>query len=307
MSQGDFEVFGEGTDFEVKLSLPRIVFKSISTKPNAHWLKQIAIASVRRFFYLADDWSITLRSERYPEFSGEIIVPETTDGERFEFDGASIPVPWLVSMITIGVLRPLGVLLIASLVHDYAFRYGYLKVAKESGPAQDVRIKRDVADGLFRDLITVVNGNRIVGHVAWYFVRLGYWTGVKYNGRRRSGRAPVSVLVSFLAFFGFLAFLVATYSLAEIALSAMALYLSLYVLTLNQLQTLNWKVAMAAVLAILLAYLAAMRFYQSGSAGSADAEALVVAPVRDSLDCYSESSTRLLEHPLARSNTRPTV
>ncbi|MEL7045157.1 MAG: DUF1353 domain-containing protein, partial [Pseudomonadota bacterium] len=179
MTQDDLEVFGEGTDFEVRLRLPHIVFKSISTRPDAHWLKQIAIASVRRFFYLAEDWSITLRSDRYPDFSGEIIVPETTDGERFEFDGASIPVPWLVSMITIGVLRPLGVLLIASLVHDYAFRYGYLKVAKAGGPPQKVIIKRDVADRLFRDIITVVNGNRIVGHVAWYFVRLGYWTGVK--------------------------------------------------------------------------------------------------------------------------------
>ncbi|MEM1190827.1 MAG: DUF1353 domain-containing protein [Pseudomonadota bacterium] len=277
MNEGELEVFGAGTDFEVRLRLPHIVFKSISTRPDAHWLKQIAIASVRRFFYLAEDWSMTLRSARYPEFSGEIIVPETTDGERFEFDGASIPMPWLVSMLTIGVLRPLGVLLIASLVHDYAFRYGYLKVARADGPPEQVVIKRDVADRLFRDIITVVNGNRVVGHLAWYFVRLGYWTGVKYNGRRGSGRAPVIVLLTFLAALACLGFLIATYSLAEIALSGTALYVSLYLMTLSQLQALNWKTAMAVVLAVLIAYLMAMRLYRWGSAAAAS-EPLAVSP-----------------------------
>ena len=138
------------------------------------WLRQIAIATVRRFFYLTEDWSLELRSARFPKHSGTIVVPKETGGERFEFDGASVPAPWLVSLITVGVLRPLGVLLVASLVHDYAFRYGVLKVSKGDEPPEDVSIERHDADVFFRATVKVVNGARSVGRFAWYFALLRY-------------------------------------------------------------------------------------------------------------------------------------
>ncbi|MEL7045921.1 MAG: hypothetical protein AAGL66_12985 [Pseudomonadota bacterium] len=57
-----------------------------------------------------------------------------------------------------------------------------------------------------------------------------------------------------------------------------ALYLSLYLMTLSQLQTLNWKTAMAVVLAILIAYLMAMRIYRTSSAAASESEAMAVVP-----------------------------
>ena len=41
-NQDDWETFGEGTDFEIRLTIPRIIFKSIVTAPDAPWLRQIA-------------------------------------------------------------------------------------------------------------------------------------------------------------------------------------------------------------------------------------------------------------------------
>ncbi|MEO0425072.1 MAG: DUF1353 domain-containing protein [Pseudomonadota bacterium] len=248
----ELTTFGKGEDVEVTLAgLPKIIFKSISTKPDAPWLRQIAIATVRRFFFLTEDWSMTLRSERFPNHSGTIIIPEITNGERFQFDGASIPVPWLVSLITVGVLRPLGVLLVASIVHDYAFRYGYLKVRGDDGTVRDVPIDRHDADELFREIVTVVNGNRAVGRLAWYFVRLGYWLGVKYNGKPRTGRPPTLVAISFVAALGLLGLLIWHYSLPVVAVTAVALYLAFYLVTLRALGALPIPLFILSLLGIL--------------------------------------------------------
>jgi hypothetical protein len=78
--------------------------------------------------------------------AGEIIIPQKVEGHLFELDGASIPLPWLVSLLTIGILRPLGVLLIASIVHDFAFRHGDRWVRKRNGEVEKVSMTRDVPD-----------------------------------------------------------------------------------------------------------------------------------------------------------------
>ena len=261
--QDEREHYGQAPDFRISFKLPRIIFKSISTEPDAHWLRQVAIATVRRFFYLTEDWHIGLESRRYPQLSGTIIIREKMAGERFEFDGASIPLPWLISLITIGVLRPLGVLLIASIVHDFAFRHGHLPVLRSDSDneadAVNVPISREQADDLFRDIITVVNGNRVVGRAAWYFVRLGYWLRVRYNGELRTGQPPYLVGLSFLLFLGLIAGLVYTYSLPIVAVSALAIYLAFYVLTLHRLGIQSSLTATVLLLFILAGYVGMMR------------------------------------------------
>ncbi|MEO0436207.1 MAG: DUF1353 domain-containing protein [Pseudomonadota bacterium] len=192
------EVYGEGTDFKITLRIPRIIFKSFTTDPHASWLQQISLATKKREFFLIEDWSVLIDAKNYPDLSGTIVIPNKTQGKRFAFDGASIPVPWLVSLLTIGVLRPLGMLLVASIIHDYAFRYGYLMRSKATEAAVPIPVRRDEADSLFRDIISTVNGNRLVGFVAWYAVRLGYWFWVPFNGE--SGKKPVGVLASFIVF-----------------------------------------------------------------------------------------------------------
>jgi len=257
--QDKVECYGKDPGFHICFRLPRIIFKSIITEPNVGLLRQLSIATVRRFFYLTEDWKLTLSSTRYPELAGEIIVPRRLkNGELFEFDGASIPLPWLVSLLTIGILRPLGVLLIASIVHDFAFRCGYFKVRKQNGEIVEVVMPRDVSDRLFRDIITVVNGNSIVGFVGWYFVRLGYWSGVLYNGQRGTGKKPIAVGISFLFVLGLLTCILYIYSFAEVALSFLAIYLSFYVLTLNKLNAVSTKFSIIAVAVILIVYIAGM-------------------------------------------------
>jgi uncharacterized protein DUF1353 len=184
--------------------------------------------------------------------AGKIIIPQKVEGHLFEFDGASIPLPWLVSLLTIGILRPLGVLLIASIVHDFAFRHGHLWVRKRNGEVEKVSMTRDVTDRLFRDIITVVNGNSIVGFLGWYFVRLGYWLGVRYNGERYTGEKPAAVGASFLVILSLLSLIMYEYSFVNVAFIFLTLYASFFVLTLNRLNTLSAKVSLIAILMILV-------------------------------------------------------
>lgn len=256
--QDEVECYGDAPGFHICFKLPRIIFKSIITEPNANPLRQLAIATVRRFFYLTEDWKLTLLSARYPELEGEIIILRKVNGQLFKFDGASIPLPWLVSLLTVGIIRPLGVLLIASIVHDFAFRHGYLVVKKPNDETRHVLIARDVADRLFKDIITVVNGNLIVGFLGWYFVRLGYWLGVPYNGARWTGKKPFKVGLSFLVILGLLGYGLVVYSIAEMAFSFLALYLSFYILTLNRLNALSAKTSLILILVILFVYMSVM-------------------------------------------------
>ncbi len=54
-----------------------------------------------------------------------VVVRQTRGSARVRravagFDGASVPRPWLVTAVGGGILRPLGVMLIASIIHDFA-------------------------------------------------------------------------------------------------------------------------------------------------------------------------------------------
>ena len=231
----DRECYGDEPGFRLCFRLPKILFKSISTEPSSPWLRQIAIATERRFFYLAEDWEIDLISNRYTDFTGSIVIPVKTDERRFVFDGASIPVPWLISLITIGVFRPLGVLLIASIVHDFAFRYGYLLIRSSGDDVREIPIERHQADNLFREIVAVVNGNKVVGQLAWYFVRLGYWFCVRYNGQLRTGETPYLVGLSFSLFLGLFVFAVCYLGLSVVLTSSLVLYLCFYAVTLYKL------------------------------------------------------------------------
>ncbi|EAQ96684.1 DUF1353 domain-containing protein [Congregibacter litoralis] len=250
------EVYGEGTGFTISLSIPRIIFKSFVTDPNASSLQQISLATKKREFYLTEDWRASIVSDRYPGLSGTIVVPEKTQGVRFVFDGASIPVPWLISLLTIGVLRPLGMLLVASILHDYAFRYGYLTKETSQGHRTQFPVRRDVADALFRDIISTVNGNRFVGFVAWYFVRLGYWLRVPFNGE--TGHKPVVVGLSFLFLLIVAALLVVQFNVDTILVVLLTTYLFFYLVTLKTIDALSagwfvfWEIVILTVGAVLL-------------------------------------------------------
>lgn len=189
------------------------------------WWQRIALATKRRLFNLNNDWRITLEDITYaPKLNGGVIIPCCDEaGDKIEFDGASVPLPWLVSLLTIGVLRPLGVMLVASLVHDYAYMYGRLR--KEDGSF--VPIERDIADRLFKDIIATVQGLPFIGYIAWFFVRIG-WPFIKYNHKPQGGKAPIfEYLILILALLLFVSMGI-QYSFRSIALVFVALYVLFY-------------------------------------------------------------------------------
>ena len=155
-------------------------------------------ASKRRLWKLVDDWCVVLCGTKKVScvdglaLNGKIVIPKCTI-----VDGASVPLPWLVSFLTFGFLRPTGILLIPSIVHDYAYEHGCLRYRNEDGTETCREICRDDADWLFREMIRGINHTWFWAYVAWLAVRLGWWF-VKYNGARRGGKPPYGVLVCVL-------------------------------------------------------------------------------------------------------------
>lgn len=213
--------------------MPSIRLESFKPVLNAGMFQRLAIATKRRRFSLRDDWKIQLKHIDYSdELNGTIEVPAKDNAKKsIIFDGASIPFPWLISLLTIGILRPLGVILIGSIVHDYAYQYGVLRVSKNGEEYKKVPVPRHTADKLFRDIIGTVNRLPGVGYIAWFAVRLG-WLWVKYNGKRFGGRIPFAeygllVLILIGAYF-----LYSVFGWMKIVSVLVCAYVLLYLLSL---------------------------------------------------------------------------
>ena len=196
----DQEEYSNGSIW-IKFVMPSIRLVSVIPKKTIGTFGKVAEATRKRLFNLDGDWQISLDKVDYmPKLNGVVTIPAKVDGKPLEFDGATVPVPWLVSLLTVGLLRPLGVMLTASIVHDFAYWYGFLWVeSKGGGPKQKVEVERHHVDHLFRDIIGTVNGVKWVGWAGWFFVRVGWIIGVAYNGKRWGGKPPYMVIAIVLA------------------------------------------------------------------------------------------------------------
>jgi len=88
-------------------TIPSIKLVSILMKKNATPLQRLVEATRRRFFTLKEDWRVKLDKINYePNLNGEVTIPKVVDDKEVVFDGASVPLPWLISFLTIGILRP---------------------------------------------------------------------------------------------------------------------------------------------------------------------------------------------------------
>lgn len=178
----------------VEFEMPTIQLESFQPSENEEdldrklgMIERFSISTSRRQFILKENWEITLEGFHYLPDYGEnrkqtIVIPCTDEnGDPIRFDGASIPFPWIVSFLTLGIFRPLGVMLIGSIVHDYMFQTGRLCIKKsDSDELDDKGIDRHIADRLFKDIINTINKLVSIGWIGWFFVRLG-WFGVRYN------------------------------------------------------------------------------------------------------------------------------
>jgi len=174
----------------LKLDYKMPIIKLVSMEPNRERFSAIRSTSFRRFV----SWALATRKRRFAldegfeleldkfsdeRLNGKLTVPSLLNGEVIEFDGASIPLPWLVATLSSDVLRPLGAILIPSIVHDYLFRCGEIEV---NGVVQVV--DRETADRLFKEMFETVSGLRWWPWVAWIVVRVGSPI-VPYNGKIR--------------------------------------------------------------------------------------------------------------------------
>lgn len=211
------------------VDIPSVRLQTIISLGEASLWERLALATKRRFFTLDTDWFITLEDfSKDPNLNGKIKIPDVDDnGNKIIFDGASIPLPWLVSLLTIGILRPLGVMLIASIIHDYAYKFGCLK--KEDGTV--IKVERHIADYLLRDIIGTVNRLSLVGYIGWFFVRVG-WLFVKYNNQYRGGEAPVGVYLLFTAIISFLIWI----GITNVLMYGMIFYIAFYLMSLYVLK-----------------------------------------------------------------------
>jgi len=173
--------------------MPSIQLESYAGGKNSSVWERLSIATRRRKFTLKDDWEVELGDIGYEaDLNGKVVIPAKDENNHYNiFDGASIPVPWLISLLTIGILRPLGIVLVGSIIHDYAYSHGKLRVLTDDGQSAEIKLERHKADKLFRDIIGTVNRLPLVGYIAWLAVRIG-WLWVPYNGQRFTGRIPYS-------------------------------------------------------------------------------------------------------------------
>ncbi len=191
-------------------SLPGLIAQLLDTSSNNPFERFYA-ASKRRNFHLDKDWNIRIGNAD-ESLNENIVVPVSYNGKVTVLDGASVPLPWLVSFASLGVLRPLGVMLTASVVHDFAYEHGGLLYKKEDGTTEFREIRRDLADDLFRNIIATVNNLPLTSKIAWLAVRLGYF-GVKYAGQVKGGEFPytalaaaVGIVLTILMYFSLLGF-----------------------------------------------------------------------------------------------------
>lgn len=211
--------------------MPHIDLQSVIPDENANLLQRLSLASKRRFFLLQKNWEVELDKVDYqPELNGKLTIPKAVEGKPLVFDGASIPLPWFVSLITIGILRPMGVMLTASIIHDFVYRHGYLLVSKNGQAQNKVIVERHVADLLLRDIIGTINRMPKVGYIGWFFVRVG-WVFVKYNNRHFGGSPPIKEIILFLVIVSLVAFLVSLSPVLVVVLSVVS-YLIFYLLTI---------------------------------------------------------------------------
>lgn len=211
--------------------LPAIRLVSLKPKQSTSLLQRLAHATQRRKFILIEDWHVDVSAIDYnDQINGKIRIPkDDKTGNPIQYDGASIPLPWLISVLTLGILRPLGIMLIASIVHDYAYKFGHLQHVADDDSAHDIAITRHHADRFFQETIRVVNRVPLVGYIAWLVIKMGWFFGVPYAGNRFDGGAPLAALLIVIALVSAFLLVGSKLGMANLCGALLVVYLGVYI------------------------------------------------------------------------------
>ena len=124
-----------------------------------------------REWKLHEDWYFTM--------------PDGTDikiSKGYILDGASVPRPlW-------GVLSPVGLLLIPSIIHDFGYEKGYLIVIGGNGKETKYlsNYNKRNWDDLFYEISNFVNGKGIINFLSWKaLLFFGGYSWKKYEKNRK--------------------------------------------------------------------------------------------------------------------------
>jgi hypothetical protein len=116
-----------------------------------------------RQWMVMEDYRIVLPG--YPT----ILIPK-----GFIFDGASIPKMFR------GLLSPVGILLVAAIVHDYAYQYHYVMVCNKKE-----YVSKAEADSLFLEVADYTNALPWLNRIAYLAVKgcgIGAWSKLIITG-----------------------------------------------------------------------------------------------------------------------------
>lgn len=136
------------------INMPKLMPLPIKTK------KQGFFIQIRRWIFAIREWEVTEHWEYELPDKTVIVIPK-----GFIFDGASIPRPFWA------ILSPTGLLLIPGLIHDFGYRYEYLRAIKTKNSKNTYKYgkekKRKDWDNLFLEVGIKVNGMTIIDKLAW--------------------------------------------------------------------------------------------------------------------------------------------
>ncbi len=149
------------------MEMPTLYPIPIKTKNKPYIVRiWIWITSIRQW-KLTVDWNYTLSD------GTKIVIPK-----GFIFDGATIP------RLFWSILSPVGLFLIPSLIHDYAYKNDQLLSLSDDGDTilYKPNAGRAFWDRLFLNIANDVIGVAILNFIAWLLLRIfGYIAWNKYR------------------------------------------------------------------------------------------------------------------------------
>jgi hypothetical protein len=156
---------------------PKMMPVPIETKGKMIWTQIWRWVTTIRKWELAEDWEYKL-----PEGGPVVVIPK-----GFTFNGTTVPRPlW-------AILSPTGLLLIPSLIHDFAYRYDYLWAVDSEGFAHKYKegAGRWAWDLMFWKVGVKEVGMSYLNAVVWLLlVSFGWWSWRSKNDQETEDIAP---------------------------------------------------------------------------------------------------------------------